>query len=52
MLEGCIEIIIDGHTYNLEAGDSIYFEGQFLESITVGGGCEASYISVITPPVF
>mgnify|MGYP000999973335 CR=1 FL=1 len=52
MLSGCISVCLAGQTYDLEAGDSIYFEGQNLESITVNGDCEARYISAITPPVF
>lgn len=52
MLSGRITVVLSGQTYELEAGDSIYFEGRNLESITVSGEGEASYISAITPPVF
>jgi len=52
VLTGQISICLTGQTYELEAGDSIYFEGHNLESITVTGEGEASYISAITPPVF
>lgn len=51
MLSGQISICISGQTYELEAGDSIYFEGGNLESIIAMNG-EARYISAITPPVF
>jgi transcriptional regulator with XRE-family HTH domain len=52
MLSGQISICISGQNYELEAGDSIYFEGRNLESIIAIGGREARYISAITPPVF
>jgi transcriptional regulator with XRE-family HTH domain len=52
MLSGQISISISGQNYELEAGDSIYFEGRNLESIIAIGGREARYISAITPPVF
>ena len=52
MLTGRINICISGQTYELEVGDSIYFEGRNLEGINVVGAEEATYISAITPPVF
>ena len=52
MLSGQVSICISGKNYELEARDSIYFEGGNLESIIAIGGREARYISVITPPVF
>jgi transcriptional regulator with XRE-family HTH domain len=52
VLSGRISLCVAGHDYELEAGDSIYFEGQALESIRVTSPEEASYISAITPPVF
>lgn len=52
MLSGRISITITDQTYELEAGDSIYFEGSSLKSIIVVGDGEARYISAITPPVF
>ncbi len=52
MLSGRISITISGQTYELEPGDSIYFDGGTLESIVVVGDGEARYISAITPPVF
>ncbi len=52
MLSGRISVCLSGQSYELEAGDSIYFEGRSLESITVVGDGEATYISAITPPVF
>ena len=52
VLSGRIDIVLSGVTYELECGDSVYFEGRNLESITVPGEGEATYISAITPPVF
>lgn len=52
LLTGKINIVISGQMYQLEAGDSIYFEGRTLSSLTVAGEGEATYISAITPPVF
>ena len=52
MLSGKVSICISGQNYELEAGDSIYFEGGNLESIVAIGDREARYISAITPPVF
>ena len=52
MLSGRISVCIASQNYELETGDSIYFEGGNLESINVVGDGEARYISAITPPVF
>ncbi len=52
MLSGRISICITDQNYELEAGDSIYFEGRNVESIIAVGDGEARFISVITPPVF
>jgi hypothetical protein len=47
-----MSICLSGQTYELDAGDSVYFEGRNLECINVIGDGEATYISAITPPVF
>lgn len=52
MLSGRINVCIAEQNYELEAGDSIYFEGRNLESIVALGEGEARFISAITPPVF
>ena len=52
LLTGKITVVISGQMYQLEAGDSIYFEGRTLSSLTVTGEGEATYISAITPPAF
>ena len=52
VLAGHLSACVSGQTYELEAGDSIYFEGRDLESIYVLGDEETSYISAMTPPIF
>ncbi len=52
VLSGQISIRVAGQVSQMEAGDSVYFQGRDLESIHVIGEGEASYISAITPPVF
>jgi transcriptional regulator with XRE-family HTH domain len=52
VLSGRINICLSGQSYELDAGDSVYFEGRNLEGINVIGDEEATYISAITPPVF
>ncbi len=52
MLSGQINIVLAGQSFDLEEGDSIYFDGKNLESLSALGDTEATYISVITPPVF
>jgi transcriptional regulator with XRE-family HTH domain len=52
MLSGRISIRVAEQTYELEAGDSIYFEGGNLESLMAVGDEEARFISAITPPIF
>ena len=52
MLSGRINIVVSGQSYDLEEGDSIYFEGKNLESLIALGETEATYISAITPPAF
>jgi mannose-6-phosphate isomerase-like protein (cupin superfamily) len=51
-LSGRITIVLSGQSYDLTEGDSVYFEGRNLESISVPGDGEAVYLSIITPPVF
>lgn len=52
VLAGRLRIVLAGQAYELEPGDSVYFEGRDLESLHVVSEEEASYISAITPPVF
>lgn len=50
VMVGEIEIQVAGQTYQLEAGDSIYFENRFLESIRASDGGPAEYISAVVRP--
>ncbi len=50
VLAGRIEVCIAGETYELAAGDSIYFENRFLESVRALGDEEARYLSIISRP--
>jgi transcriptional regulator with XRE-family HTH domain len=52
MLAGRISVRIAEQNYELEAGDSIYFDGGSLESLMAVGDAEARFISAITPPIF
>ncbi len=52
VISGTLRVALAGQAYELEPGDSAYFEGRDLESIHVVGDGEACYISAITPPVF
>jgi transcriptional regulator with XRE-family HTH domain len=52
VISGRLSVTLAGQTSELDAGDSIYFEGRNLEGIRVIGDGEATYISAITPPVF
>lgn len=58
LLDGTLIVVLQRGRYTLEAGDSIYFNGSQLVEILCGGescacqGSGASWISVITPPVF
>ena len=44
VLTGRIDIQLAGQTYKLEAGDSIYFENRYMESICAVGEEPAEYI--------
>ncbi len=50
VLSGQIQVRLAGQTYELSAGDSIYFENHFLESITAAGDAPAEYISALARP--
>lgn len=50
VLEGKIEIQLSGQSYELNAGDSIYFENRYLESIRAVGPTCAEYISAVARP--
>lgn len=52
VLEGVLFVELNGIRYELNSGDSIYFNGRDLTYLA--SGCEGvtRWISVITPPVF
>ena len=47
VLSGTVELTLAGKVYELEAGDSIYFENRYLENIRALGETSADYISAI-----
>ena len=51
LMAGRLRVRLDGTDHVLEAGDSIYFHGRSLQEICALGRREATFISVITPPV-
>ncbi len=50
VMEGEIEIQVAGQSWQLEVGDSIYFENRFMESIRAIDGRPAAYISAVVRP--
>jgi len=52
VLEGRLVVELDDAEYNLEPGDSIYFEGTRLRGLRAAGDQEAVCVSAITPAIF
>jgi transcriptional regulator with XRE-family HTH domain len=52
VLQGELEIQLEDGAYQLEAGDSIYFEGVLLRELRSIGEEKLVFVSAITPPVF
>lgn len=52
VLQGQLEIGMGETLYQLAPGDSIYFDGPMLRSMTPKGDETLRFISIITPPVF
>ena len=52
LLEGTLTVTLNSREHILNAGDSIYFNGDELVKLTCGNESQARWISVITPPVF
>lgn len=48
VLEGVLEVVVAGEAYELSAGDSIYFQNQYLESIRALDDAPARYLSAIS----
>jgi transcriptional regulator with XRE-family HTH domain len=52
-LAGVLKVGVHDQVYTLEAGDSLYFDGNNLTSISSGSETEVTvWLSVITPPAF
>ena len=51
VLQGKLEIQVNGQVYVLEEGDSIYFEGMHLQSFVPLGSEPLVFLSAITPPM-
>jgi transcriptional regulator with XRE-family HTH domain len=52
VLSGALMLELGEEQYTLQTGDSIYFEGAKLQRLTCASEEEATWVSVITPPVF
>lgn len=53
VLSGTLIVGLDGQEHNLDAGDSISFQGEKLTKLACGStDHDVAWISVITPPVF
>jgi transcriptional regulator with XRE-family HTH domain len=52
VLEGRLRVGIDDTDYDLEAGDSIYFEGPRLRTLMALGEETAVFVSAVTPALF
>jgi len=52
VLDGSLLVVLKDKEHTLNAGDSIYFNGENLVKLKCGGDSEARWMSVITPPVF
>ena len=52
VLEGRLRVQLDDAVYDLEPGDSIYFEGSHLRAMLALDGVEAVFISALTPAIF
>ncbi len=52
VLSGSLLIALGTEEYTLHTGDSIYFDGATLQRLTCASQEEATWVSVITPPVF
>ncbi len=52
VLEGRLCVQLADQEYELETGDSIYFDGGSLRAISARGDQDARFISALTPAVF
>ncbi|MBN2232229.1 MAG: cupin domain-containing protein [Deltaproteobacteria bacterium] len=52
VLEGALELTVDGREYHLEAGDSFYFNSSHQHGYENRGAVDTVLIWVISPPTF
>lgn len=52
VLQGQLEVRLNEETYYLGPGDTIYFEGPSLRSLTAVGDQTLRVLAVVTPPIF
>ncbi len=52
VLQGELDIKINGNTYQLQPGDSIYYEGALLTGFSSIGAEDLIALCVLTPPAF
>ena len=52
VLKGRLCVKLGDEEYELEPGDSIYFEGRRLQSLSARGDGESLFVSAMTPAVF
>jgi len=52
VLQGQLEIHLGDEIHQLDAGDSVYFEGPLLHRLAAKGEETLRILSVITPPIF
>ena len=50
VLQGQLKIIVKGETYELEPGDSIYYDGEALNEFASVGAEPLDVVCCITPP--
>jgi quercetin dioxygenase-like cupin family protein len=52
VLEGNLRITLGDNDYDLEEGDSIYFDCSLINGLIATGNKPAKFVSAITPAVF
>lgn len=52
VLEGKMKIVVNGESYILDQGDTIYYDGDLLEEFSSVSDKDLVIICTITPPVF
>jgi transcriptional regulator with XRE-family HTH domain len=52
VIQGSLRVDLEDASYNIEAGDSITFDGLALRCVAAAGDIQAVYLSFSTPPAF